>query len=563
MAIERARGDSNPRPSGPKPDALSRLRHGPVCCFGQIYKPLPFNINMRFGQASMEVLLITAGVLVGAVAAGYYAISATTSVYHELNSVAGGGANLVGSNQPPVASFTYSVSGLTVNFDASASHDPDGTIVSYAWDFGDGSTGSGKTVSHTYASAGSYTVTLTVKDNNGATSAATNSITISLSADNPPSISSFTASPSSGTTSTTFTLTCSASDDKGLQTIIISEGSTTLKTCPVSGTSASCTYTSTFSTGTHNFTCAATDTKGQSASKSTSITVASAPTNHSPIASFTYSPTSPTTTDTVTFTSTSTDPDGDPLTCSWDFGDGTTATGCTVTHMYSTPGTYAVALTVNDGKGGGDSNVQNLTVHSPSPSDTNPPIVALSGIPSGWQNQDANVYVICNDAESGCDASTYRIYVSASPIVSCPADYAQYTYSSPHLVGSHVWVCGAAKDNAGNVGYSKPYEVLVDNTPPTVSLKPSHGKVSSTSFTVSVSCADSDSGCAKTYMQELPFSKTCPSPGSGYVEANVLNVSMSCFSWWFGSFCIPVKVCAYAVDHAGNTSEVVSGVYTH
>jgi PKD repeat protein len=53
-----------------------------------------------------------------------------------------------------------------VNFDCSSSSDNLG-VVSYDWDFGDGTTGKGKTVSHKYASAGSYTVTLTVKDEAG------------------------------------------------------------------------------------------------------------------------------------------------------------------------------------------------------------------------------------------------------------------------------------------------------------------------------------------------------------------------------------------------------------
>jgi serine protease len=58
--------------------------------------------------------------------------------------------------------------GETVTFDGSASSDPDGTIESYQWDFGDGSTGSGVTVEHAYESAGEYQVTLTVTDNDGA-----------------------------------------------------------------------------------------------------------------------------------------------------------------------------------------------------------------------------------------------------------------------------------------------------------------------------------------------------------------------------------------------------------
>ncbi|HET7088802.1 MAG TPA: PKD domain-containing protein [Anaerolineae bacterium] len=82
-------------------------------------------------------------------------------------------------NDPPVASFTYSCGGLTCNFDASGSSDPDGTITSYAWDFGDGTAGSGTTASHTYAAAGTYNVTLTVTDDDGATDAHTQGVMVS------------------------------------------------------------------------------------------------------------------------------------------------------------------------------------------------------------------------------------------------------------------------------------------------------------------------------------------------------------------------------------------------
>ncbi|WP_219093950.1 PKD domain-containing protein [Streptomyces sp. JJ38] len=61
-------------------------------------------------------------------------------------------------------------------FDASGSSDPDGRIVSYAWDFGDGESGSGVSPSHTYAAAGSYEVTLTVTDDAGNTDSVTRSV---------------------------------------------------------------------------------------------------------------------------------------------------------------------------------------------------------------------------------------------------------------------------------------------------------------------------------------------------------------------------------------------------
>jgi len=76
------------------------------------------------------------------------------------------------SNDSPVAMFAMSPSpaqtNQTVWFDASASYDPDGFILSYAWTFGDGATGDGRRVSHTYQGTGTYDVALTLVDNDGA-----------------------------------------------------------------------------------------------------------------------------------------------------------------------------------------------------------------------------------------------------------------------------------------------------------------------------------------------------------------------------------------------------------
>lgn len=86
-------------------------------------------------------------------------------------------------NQPPIASFTATPSQgsvpLTVAFDASASSDPDGSIVSYVWDFGDGGTDAGVTTSHTYETSGTFTARLTVSDNRGASNATTRTIVVS------------------------------------------------------------------------------------------------------------------------------------------------------------------------------------------------------------------------------------------------------------------------------------------------------------------------------------------------------------------------------------------------
>ncbi|MGE5199146.1 MAG: PKD domain-containing protein, partial [Rhodospirillaceae bacterium] len=81
-------------------------------------------------------------------------------------------------NSPPTADFTFDLAGLTANF-TDASTDSDGSIAGWSWNFGDGSTSGGQNPSHTYAVAGEYSVTLTVKDDDGATGTATKSVTVS------------------------------------------------------------------------------------------------------------------------------------------------------------------------------------------------------------------------------------------------------------------------------------------------------------------------------------------------------------------------------------------------
>ena len=56
----------------------------------------------------------------------------------------------------------------TIIFNASLSYDPDGNITAYEWEFGDGATGTGEIVNHSYSSPGNYTVNLTVTDDDGA-----------------------------------------------------------------------------------------------------------------------------------------------------------------------------------------------------------------------------------------------------------------------------------------------------------------------------------------------------------------------------------------------------------
>jgi PKD repeat protein len=70
-------------------------------------------------------------------------------------------------NQAPAAAFDFTCDGSACEFDGSDSTDPDGSVVSYAWDFGDGGTAAGPTTSHDFVTSGTRDVTLTVTDDEG------------------------------------------------------------------------------------------------------------------------------------------------------------------------------------------------------------------------------------------------------------------------------------------------------------------------------------------------------------------------------------------------------------
>lgn len=97
----------------------------------------------------------------------------TTTCSNESTLQFGGGPP---PNTPPVASFRSSCSGLTCDF-TDQSTDADGSVATWAWSFGDGAASSAQSPSHTYGAAGTYTVTLTVTDNGGATSQVSSEVT--------------------------------------------------------------------------------------------------------------------------------------------------------------------------------------------------------------------------------------------------------------------------------------------------------------------------------------------------------------------------------------------------
>lgn len=120
----------------------------------------------------------------------------------------------VTANQPPVAQIAASPTnpgiGQQVTFNAGGSSDPDGAIVAFDWDFGDGDTASGERVTHRYDTANTFSVLLVVTDDQGARASATRTIIVSQGR---APTASFTFSPSNPSAGQTVTFDASSSSD--------------------------------------------------------------------------------------------------------------------------------------------------------------------------------------------------------------------------------------------------------------------------------------------------------------------------------------------------------------
>jgi PKD repeat protein len=244
----------------------------------------------------------------------------------------------------PIANFTYSpetpLVDETVTFNASNSEPNGGTIVSYNWDFGDGSAPvntTSPTITHIYTATGNYTVTLTVVDSENLTDTTSASIIII----NYP-VANFSYSPSYPIVNEVVTFNASASDPDG-GTIIeyfwdFGDGN--------NGTGVVVTHAyTTYGTFVVNLT--VTDSEGLSNSLTQEVNV-----REYPEASFVYSPANPLIGETVTFDASGSKPNGgEIISYSWDFGDSSTGTGIIVNHTYSDYGIYNVTLTVVDSEG--------------------------------------------------------------------------------------------------------------------------------------------------------------------------------------------------------------------
>jgi len=241
-------------------------------------------------------------------------------------------------SRAPSAVIDATTSHLTVNVDGSGSTDPDGDITSYEWNFGDGTTATGATAEHTYAEAGTYTVTLKVTDATSLASTATTSVTV---APNQAPTAAFTP------TVDHLVLDVDASASVDADGTIVSYAWSFGDGETGTGKTAQHTYEA---AGTYTVTLTVTDDTGATATATQSVT-ATLPPNGLPTAAFTAAMDKRTVS---VDASGSTDEDGTIVSYAWEFGDGETGTGKTAQHTYEEDGTYTVKLTVTDDRGDTD-----------------------------------------------------------------------------------------------------------------------------------------------------------------------------------------------------------------
>ncbi len=255
-------------------------------------------------------------------------------------------------NQPPVA--VASASPLTaatdaaVRFDSVGSNDPDGTIVSYAWDFGDGATGAGVSPTHRYDDDGTWVATLTVTDDRGGIGTDTVTVTIT----NRPPVAAVSGPLTTTTNTNTVFSAASSSDPDGT---VVGWRWDNGATAPFDGAASASLRWATH--GTYTVRVTVTDDDGATASATTPVTV-QAP----PVADI-AAPVTATTGEAITLDGTgSTDPDGTISSWAWESGDGRDRAGSSASISYPTAGSYVVRLVVTDEDGLTDEATHTITV---------------------------------------------------------------------------------------------------------------------------------------------------------------------------------------------------------
>lgn len=340
--------------------------------------------------------------------AGQYTVTLTVTDDRGAQSTATQQVTAVAPNLPPTAVIGSQADGLTVTFDGSQSADSDGSIVSYHWDFGDSASSAEQSPVHAYSASGTYSVTLVVTDNRGATASASASVAVVKPNDPPTAV---IASVATGL-SVTFDGSGSSDPDGSIASYAWDFGdhSTSTEAAPVHVFAAAGTYTVTL---------IVTDDHGATGSTTTDVTVVAANIGPTAVIGSTVTGLS------VAFVGTgSTDSDGSVASYHWDFGDGQTSVDASPTHVYASGGAKTVVLTVTDDDGATGTATAQLTLVAPN----TPPTAVIGSTISGLSvafvgtgSTDAEGSVVSylwsfGDGQTSTEASPTHVYAS-------PAEY--------------------------------------------------------------------------------------------------------------------------------------------
>jgi PKD repeat protein len=256
-------------------------------------------------------------------------------------------------NREPTASFNHNplepTVFQTIQFQDNST-DLDGNITAWAWDFGDGTTSTQENPTHKYADRGSYTVTLTITDNDGGTDASTRVITTR----NLEPTADFRA-PSTANVGEGIRFVDESTDPEGGPLTYLwnfGDGSTSTARNPIHEYDAPEAILVTL---------LITDDEG--ATHTATMTIVIFPTIR-PEADFSHEPEGGTIHDTVAFFDESWDEDGSILAWEWDFGDGDTSRRKDPTHTFEDKGTHRVTLTVEDDDGNTDTVTKSVTIEN-------------------------------------------------------------------------------------------------------------------------------------------------------------------------------------------------------
>ena len=428
----------------------------------------PLVYNWNFGDG------ITSG---GGTVQHAYADQGTYLVTLTVTDTSGATSSVTGtvtiSNvDPQITSATIPSTGNeaeTLLFSATGS-DPGTDTLTFTWNFGDGTTATGGSVTHVYDDNGTFTVSLLLQDEDGGSVSTSANVAV---ANVDPQIANVVI-PATGGEGMVLPMSASAVDAAGeVLTFDWDYGDGNADTYVLAqGASNSATTHAYDDEGTYNITLIVTDDDGGfDVFNQSVITVA----NLDPVVS-SFTVPSGNEGDVLSFEVVASDAPGDPLTYQWNFGDGTTATGDTATHIFTDNGNFTVTMTIQDDGEGGEtivSQVANIL-------NVDPTIVNLNAAPAGGEG-DALLFEVVTDDAGIADLPDHVAVWNWGDGTSDVGASLTHTW-----VDQGIWTVTLTVDDGDAGQVIETMTVVTENVAPTITSTPPTNAVQGSLYTYQV-----------------------------------------------------------------------------